>query len=401
MAQRRQVETARRVGDDERRARLVRRHALHPDHRLRTVEDVVEAMTALHATEAASVHLAVAARSDAGVDVVERALYDDRTVLKQLAMRRTLFVFPRDLLPAALAAPSARVAATERARHATMLERAGITDDGAAWFAAAEGAVMRVLADGVARSSTEVRALLPEHDVQVDPSPGKSYGGPTPVTPWVLTHLAADGQLVRARNAGHWRLNKPRWTPMSLWLGEEPVRPAPREAYAALVGRWLRTFGPGTEGDLQWWLGDTRTAVRQALTDLGAVPVALDSGEMGWLLPDDLDEVEQAPAAAALLPVLDPTVMGWKGRSFYLPRPALHTDRAGNLGTTAWWDGRVVGAWVQTPDGRVVVHPDAPLPPAARRALDAEADRLTAWLDGVVVGSVYASPAMKQARLGG
>jgi hypothetical protein len=396
------AEPVRRVGDDERRARLARRHALHPDHRVGTVEAVAEAMVALHATEAASVHLAVAARRDCRVADVERALYEDRSVVKQLAMRRTLFAFPRDLLPAALASSAARVAATERARHAVMLEKAGVAVDGTAWLAAAEEATLAVLADGVPRTSSEVRLLTPEHDAMVDPSPGKPYSRPGPVAPWILTHLAASGHLVRARNTGHWRVNKPAWTLMSAWLGEAPVLPTAAEGYAALVARWLRTFGPGTERDVQWWLGDTVGTVRRTLADLGAVPVALDSGEVGWLLPDDLDVVEPVTPWAALLPVLDPTVMGWKARGFYLADEVagLHTDANGNIGTTAWWDGRVVGSWVQTADGTVHVVADAPLDARARAALDREAARLTAWLGGEVVGTIYSSASMKQARAG-
>ena len=393
------VRPVRHVGDDERRARLARRQALHPDHRLSSVEAVVEAMTVLHATEAASVHLAVAARSR-GVRVadVDRALYDDRSVVKQLAMRRTLFVFPRALLPSVLASSSARVGPIERARHAMMLEKAGVTTDGAAWLAAAEAAVLEVLSDGVARSAAEIRALVPEHDVKVDPAPGKPYSSPTPVMPWILTHLAVDGLLVRGRNASHWRVNKPTWTLMSQWLGTLPERPTQREGYAALVRGWLHTFGPGTEDDVQWWLGDTKAVVRRALADLGAAPVSLDAGATGWVLPDDVEPVEPVPPYAALLPVLDPTVMGWKARGFYLPEPGRHTDRAGNIGATAWWDGRVVGAWVQSPDGRVHVHPDGPLPSVARKALEAEAARLTEWLEDEVVGTIYSSSAAKEAR---
>jgi hypothetical protein len=96
------------------------------------------------------------------------------------------------------------------------------------------------------------------------------------------------------------------------------------------------------------------------------------------------------------LPVLDPTVMGWKERSFFLGGhgPQLF-DRNGNAGTTAWWDGRVVGGWFQDEGGVVVVVPLEDLTSEATAALDAEAARLTAWLDGVRVGSVYQSPLMK------
>ena len=48
---------------------------------------------------------------------LDRALYDDRSLVKHLAMRRTLFVFPRETLPVAQAGASDRVA-RRRARAA-------------------------------------------------------------------------------------------------------------------------------------------------------------------------------------------------------------------------------------------------------------------------------------------
>ena len=94
--------------------------------------------------------------------------------------------------------------------------------------------------------------------------------------------------------------------------------------------------------------------------------------------------------------------MGWKARDFYLDPahvPYLF-DTNGNAGTTAWWDGRVVGCWVQDEDGASYASRcSRTSAPAGRAALDAEAARLTAWLDGTVIGNVYASRQMKQARL--
>jgi hypothetical protein len=127
--------------------------------------------------------------------------------------------------------------------------------------------------------------------------------------------------------------------------------------------------------------------------------VTLDGGGSGWVLPDDVDPVADPGPWVALLPVLDPTVMGWKEREFYLGRhgPELF-DRNGNAGTTAWVDGRVVGCWVQDADG--VVHVDLldEVTAAERTALDLEAARLTGWLDGEIVGTVYPSSAMKDGR---
>ncbi len=159
--------------------------------------------------------------------------------------------------------------------------------------------------------------------------------------------------------------------------------------------RWLRAFGPATEGDLKWWLGSTVTAARQALADVGAVAVDLH-GEPGVALPDDLDPVAPPEPAAALLPALDPTTMGWFRRDWYLgPHKEQLFDRSGNGGTTAWWDGRIVGGWRQAPDGDVVLQLLDDVGADARAALDAEAERLTAWLGGLRVAARFPSPLSK------
>ena len=386
----------RRVTDTERRARLARRHALAPAHRVADPLAATEAMTVLHATEAATVHLAVHARvEDVTVGDVERALYLDRTLVKQLAMRRTLFVFPRDLLPAAWGSASARVAGIEKARMAKDIVKAGLADDGEAWVDRAREEVLAVLAahpEGL--SAVEVRERVPMIGVRLAVSAGAVWGAPR-----VLTHLGATADIVRGRSTSHWRLSRYQWELMDRWLGEVPRPTDAADGYAELVRRWLLSFGPGTEDDLVWWLGATKGAVRAALAAVEAVEVALEDGAPAYLLPEDLDEVEPTDTWAALLPVLDPTVMGWKRRDFYLGDhgPALF-DRNGNAGTTAWVDGRVVGCWVQDDSGVVRVHTLEPVPRAAQRLLEAEAERLTAFLDGVVVGTVYPSAAMKAAR---
>lgn len=119
------------------------------------------------------------------------------------------------------------------------------------------------------------------------------------------------------------------------------------------------------------------------------------------MLPDDLDPVaEVSPwASRCFHPTLDPTTMGWKHREAYLD-PAhreLLFDSNGNGGTTAWWDGRIVGAWVQDDDGvvSVVECPGTDLGGEGRSALALEAQRLTAWLDGVRITNVYSSRLMK------
>jgi len=89
-------------------------------------------MTVLHATEPATPYLSLFARIDSFTRAdLELALFESKSLVKQLAMRRTLFVFPRDLLPAAVSSASARIAGQEYGRLVKDLERGQVTDDGA------------------------------------------------------------------------------------------------------------------------------------------------------------------------------------------------------------------------------------------------------------------------------
>ncbi len=392
----------RHVPDEERRARLARRHGVCPVRRASGVEAAVRAVTVLHATEPATVYLSLLARvDDLTVADVAGALHDRRTLVKQLAMRRTLFVFPRDLVPAALGSASARVAGQLRRRLVKELERGGLADDGEAFLRAAAAAVdARLAGEPTGVGAQQLRADLPELAGEVVVAPGTAYGGPQPIAGRVLSQLGVEGRIVRGENGGHWRISRPRWVRTADWLGAPPEPLAAAAGWAELVRRWLRSFGPGTTDDLVWWLGATKGIVRTALADVAAVQVRLDGPVAhGWVLPDDVEPVADGEPWAALLPVLDPTVMGWKHRAWLLGDHADRIfDRNGNAGTSAWWDGRVVGCWVQDAEGRVEVSTLQALPAQAHRALQVEAERLTAWLAGTRVGTVYPSPAMKAAR---
>jgi hypothetical protein len=381
------------ITDDERRARLGIRHALADP--TASVEEAVAAVVCLHATEPANAYLSAFARSGASRDEVDCALYEDRTVVRQLAMRRTVFAFPRNLLPAVLGSASARVAAQLAARLAKEVEANGLADDGAVWV---RDACAEVLAQVHERPATtaQLRSALRALDLRLVMAPGKRWGGEVPIAPRVLATLAADGAVVRGRNDAGWKVSRPFWTAAEDWFGEPPKALEERAGYAELVAGWLARFGPGTEADIAWWLGATKGAVRRSLSDVDAVAVALADGSPAWVHPEDTGEVAPPAPWAALLPALDPTTMGWKERGFYLgDHAALIVDRNGNAGPTAWWDGRIIGGWTQEDDGTVVVIPGEALPSAAERALTATAKRLTDWLAGDVVRTIYQSPLVR------
>jgi DNA glycosylase AlkZ-like len=381
----------------ERRARLARRHRLTPGSQAMDVEQAAESMVCLHATDPSTVYLSAWARvDDMTVPEMERALYVDRSLVKHLAMRRTLFVFPRATLSVAQAGASNRVADGERRRLIRDVEKAGLQRNGERWLTKAGEQVLTALSDGREATSSELRDEIPALEGSIAYGEGKSWGGQVPVGPRVLTTLSAAGRIVRASNDGGWTTSRPRWTLTTSWLGEEIERLPDHDGVAGMVERWLRAFGPGTVADVKWWLGSTITAVKKALAVLDAVEVDLD-GQIGYVLPDDLEPTAPVKPWAALLPPLDPTTMGWFERDWYLGRYRGELfDINGNAGPTAWWDGRIVGGWRQSDAGEVELQLLEDVDKTGRRALDDRATRLTEWLGGTRVVARFPSPLSKQ-----
>jgi hypothetical protein len=388
------AETVRSFTVCERRARLARRHFL--GKQADSLERLVEDLVGLHTTDPATPYLSLWARLPGfAVASLDVELYERRTLVKHLAMRRTLWTVRAVDLPLIQSAASDRVADNERRRLAADAVKAGLTADGEKWLDRACAAVLRHLVQHGPASARELRAALPELAGTYDYAPGKRWGGETPLAPRVLTVLSVRGDIVRGLNDGAWTVSRPRWVLAADWLSAASRPVASETARNELVRRWLRTFGPATVTDIKWWFGNTLTWARHALRDIDAVEVDLD-GMAGWVLPDDLEVEPDVEPWAALLPGLDVTTMGWYDRDWYVGEHRSQVfDRNGNAGPTAWWNGRIVGAWGQDGDGRVEVRLLEDVGRDAKQALQRRADELTEWLGGVRVSPRFPSPLSK------
>lgn len=382
----------RRIDVEERRARLAARHLLAAPGD--GPVEAARAVVALHATDPATVHLSAAARMRTPeIAAVERALYDERSLLRMLGMRRTMFVVPDDLAPHVQASSTDAIAARERARLVTRLQQAGIAADAGGWLAEVEAATLAALRGRGEAAAAELSADEPRLRTSVLMAEGKPYAARQNVSTWVLGQLSMDGLVVRGRPRGSWVSSQYRWSPVERWLPDGMPRRDPGEASAELVRRYLAAFGPATLADLRWWTGWTARQTTAALARLDTAEVDLGGGAAGLVLAGD--EGPAAPAApwVALLPALDPTPMGWRDRDWYLGghAPTLF-DRSGNVGPTVWVDGRVAGGWGQRPGGEVAFRLLEDVGAEARRAVEGEASRLTAWMAGVRVTPRFRTP---------
>lgn len=371
-----------------------------PGAKAADVVTLADGMVGLHATDPATVFLAAAARSRRpAVDTVERALYDDRTLVRTLCMRRTLFVVPVGLVPIVQAAVTEALVPGERKRTVRMIEEAGIARDGARWLRRAEAETIAAIEAAGEITGAELPKAVPRLREQIPYGQGKTWAGKMGMTTRVLFLLACEQRVVRGRPQGSWTSTRYRWAPMRSWLPEGLPTWKPDEARAELARRWLAAFGPATVADLKWWTGWPLGHTRQALAALDTVDVELEDGRAALVLAGDEAPVRSPKPWAALLPGLDPTTMGWAERDWYLgPHKAALFDRAGNAGPSVWWDGRIVGGWTQHSNGEIVWRLLEDVGAEGRRAVELAVRRLESWLAGMVVVARYATPLYEELR---
>ena len=382
------------IGLDERRARVGVRHLLAAGTQVTSVAEAARAMVVLHASDAASPFLQARARMTASSPAtIEHEMYEDRTVLRVLAMRRTLFLARVEDVPMVHAAASLAIAAMERKRTLSMMTGAGIGPDPAALLAELEGIGLTAVRERGEASTAELTRLDPRLGQKITIARGKSYEGTISVSQKVFFHLALDGRIGRGRPRGSWIGSQVRWSSIERWLPDGIAAIPVAEARTELARRWLRVFGPATRNDLKWWTGWTVRATAEALAAIGAIDVDLDAGATGYVLADDTEPTTPPAPWVAVLPALDATTMGWADRDWYLGayRPTLF-DTNGNGGPTIWVDGRIVGGWAQKPDGEIVPILLEDVGAETRAAIDGEIERLAEWVGPVSVRSSFPSP---------
>ena len=367
-----------RIEAEERRARLAERHLLLPRTRTDDLPQLADDLVALHSSDPVTVFLSAMTRMvHPSVDAVEKALYADRSLIRHHGMRRTLWVATPPVVRLIHAAATRDLLATERRRTCQLLARSGVQDP-ERWLAEAEKLVLTDLRQYGPSTAREIGQRSEALRQRLQLAPGKAYAGVQSAHSRVLYILGFDGKMLRGQPS-NWINGAYRYVDAESWLPGGLGDLEPQPASAELADRWLQRFGPATMADLQWWMGWTMKRTKQALADCGAVEADLE-GTPGWLSADDPPVGPVEPWVAAL-PGLDPTIMGWKQRDWYLPSTSMEVfDRAGNGGPSLWVDGRVVGAWAQAKDGLIHTYYFERVAAARRREIDQRIDQLKSWI---------------------
>jgi hypothetical protein len=323
---------------DQALANAVARHSLVEQRH--SIEDVARQLVGLHNTSPVSPYLSLLARVPGFVrNDLDVQMWQSWRLVRMRAMRRTLFVFPLDLLEIAVAA-TRQIGEGLAARW---LRDSGLTQTD---FDRLADQIEEALADGplTVRSLREVLGTLREVNLS-----------------GVVGRMCDAGRLVGGAPPRSWRSSVReyhRWS--DVLPGVDLDRWEQDEAIRALLERYLRSYGPVTVDDMSWWTGLTKERCRAALEQIDIEEAVVD----GWPGPlfrirDDAGPVVVDSEVRAL-PLLDPYVQGYRNRERFLEpdRHAFVYDWGGNATATLVRGGRIIGVWqfMEQPDDSVRYH---------------------------------------------
>ena len=372
-------------------ARRMARHALTEPATGLSPAGIAGVLCGAHAQVLSAAELSIgrrvagAARSD-----VQRALWQERTLVKTFGPRGTIHLLATADLPMWAGALSALPSSVPT--H----------PDGVRFTPGQAEEVIAAIGDALADAELTVDELT---EAIADRAGGwaveqtmEAFGGKWPRWRQLTSTAAHRGMLC----FGPDRDRKVTYTHPRRWL--PGFRPADGDAaLRALVTRYLYAYGPATPQHFARWLG---IPPRHAAVLFGAMPGELErvelDGEPGWTLAGDTATPPRPHRGIRLLPYFDAYLVAGQPRERLYPgaaatRALTPAGQAGNY-PVLLVDGVVGGVWHQRRSGRrlaLTVEPLRELTAPQRRQLDDEAGLVGAVMAATVtltVGTVTVGP---------
>jgi hypothetical protein len=348
------------------------RHALTEPATNLSPADVAGVMCGAHAQVLSAAEFSIGRRIAGTTRAdVQRALWEERTLIKTFGPRGTVHLLPTADLPMWTGALSALP--TSVPMHP---EPVRFTPEQA-------DEVIAAIGDSLAEAELTVDELTEAIVDRTGPWAGErtmdAFQDKWPRWRLLTSTAAHRGVLCFGPNKGRnvTYTNPHRWLP-----GFQPDESV--VALRTLVARYLHAYSPATPQHFARWLSiPPRSAVDLFDGLAGELELIEMEGEPAWVSDGDVDTPDQPHRGITLLPYFDAFVVAGQPRNLLYPgaaatRALTPSGQAGNY-PVLLIDGVVGGVWHQKRAGRsiaVTVEPLSTLTPAQRRQLHEEANLL-------------------------
>jgi hypothetical protein len=372
-------------------ARRMARHALTEPASDLGPADIAGVLCGAHAQVLTAAELSIGRRIAGAIRAdVQRALWEDRTLVKTFGPRGTVHLLSTADLPmwtgALQALPSSVPMHPEPVRFTP--EQA---DE-----------VIAAIGDALAATELTVDELTEAIVDRTGPWAGEqtmeAFQGVWPRWRQLTSTAAHHGMLCFGPNRGR----KVTYTNPHRWL--PGFRPDDGDAaLRTLVTRYLYAYGPATPQHFARWLSiPPRRAVELFDELAGELEYVELDGKPGWTVAGDTGTPQQPHRGIRLLPYFDAFVVAGQPRERLYPgaaatRGLTPAGQAGNY-PVLLVDGVVGGVWHQRRSGRklaITVEPLRELTATQRRRLDDEVELVSAVMEAeptLTVGTVTVGP---------
>jgi hypothetical protein len=308
----------------------INRFLLYKQHltdkpRTENLIEVVKDIAGLHATIPITPYLSLFARISSTKKLLDKELHERRRLGKIRCIRKTIYIFPREML-AILYAATNRI---NEKQSKKALEYRGISSD---TYQTISDSILELLKDrNEEMTATEIKKAL-QTELNIS---------------YILYHMCDQKLIIRGKPRKYFLFDE--FFPNLDFSIKEP------EAISQLINIYLQAFGPVTEKDIIWWTGLGKTLIKEALTRIQQKIVEITVGDLDenlLILQSEINLLEQQSNAKEsvvnLLPSLDSYIMGYKERERYFlsnNHVKYVFDRTGNATSVILSNGRIIGVW--------------------------------------------------------
>jgi uncharacterized protein YcaQ len=331
--------------DKMRRIYLIKHHLFKKASRKDLVK-VVGDVCGLHAQAARSPYFALWSRVKGFDDqLLDNALFEDKSLVKTWVMRGTLHIVP-----------SAELPVYNRSLRRMWFEHHGRFMKAPEWLSVEQRRnqvypkILQALTQKPLKRKDlgdRVRSLLKDNSLPYERL-FSGWGG-------ILKETAYEGLTVHAEPCER----ESCFAKLSQWLPRIVLSSvSEEEAQKRLFVKYLHGYGPATQQDFSLWsgllAGDSKKAIENASSMIEQIEVEGANGQF-WILKEDmraLDSVDPAePTPTRLLPKFDSFLLGHKDRSRIIKdqhKKLVFKPKVGDIAATVLIDGQIAATWKHT-----------------------------------------------------
>jgi len=298
---------------------------------LDNIHKITEDLCGLHATGTIEpyIQLFVRAKNFEKEDLVTE-LFTKKTLGKIRGMRKTLFIFTKDLME--IIYPFAKNLTEDRELKYLKYRNISLED-----YDELSKQILNLLQNNEFSTSQIKQKIKTKKDLVA-----------------VISVMCDQMLLIRGKPVSSWRDRRLLYAPFKSYFPDLSLsKYTENEALTLLIERYITSYGPVTIDDIIWWSGITKKKFNSIFTQIEVELMnirILDLDYEYFIVSKDIDSIKKSDSqlnSVNLLPLLDPYMMGYKNRERYvdMKRYDYIFDRSGNATQVILQDGLVIGIW--------------------------------------------------------